>query len=398
MSKHNFMVVTAALLSALSPACGDNGGHKSVAASDLIAQTAKTTCANAPSCPSDAVNGFYLLGATDVDQCTQVLTRFLEDAPDLKKTLAAVNAGRVKYDGQKAAQCLAQKISFCKSEVNIVDAMSLDRDACDGAFVGTIAEGQSCNVDEECVPGLYCQGANSGTCGKCAKRGTKGSACDTRASSSDACVPAADAQGATCVAKKTGDAKSYCFDAYLQPAANEGASCGVVYADDFTVKDTPCALGLYCAPDGTCQKALSQGAKCVDGTTCAVGSWCRESNDGSSYCTAIPLRDNEGEACASGDQANYDVGVCNPHLRLSCVDGKCAKLAGDGSQGNACAADLPTFGALFCKVGLRCHLDTKTCQPAKPAAQACTQDAECESDNCAGELGAKTCQPPLMCI
>jgi len=118
---------------------------------------------------------------------------------------ASIAAGRIKYDGQAARDCLDAFVNLgCSAYAQLSGAESV---ACDKPFVTPeVGDGGACSQSYECTSD-YCEGARSGTDGTCKPKPTAGETCSGT-----------------------------------------------------------CAQGLYCA--GTCQPLLANGAACTGDSQC----------------------------------------------------------------------------------------------------------------------------------
>ena len=187
---------------------------------------------------------------SSTESCKNTFGELLIDDPSVK---AAVDAGKLKYDGDAAADCFdALGSASCNRDSNNIAA-------CDKIFAGKVADGGACAFDEECVS----TNCNVPDCTM---------ACCT----------------GTCVAE--------------DPLPGIGQPCTF-----------ECVDGAYCGSDSTCQATLPKGAACDDAFACDDGLYCA-GNAGTTAgtCTAYP---KTGEACttscaAIGDRCNG--GICKP--------------------------------------------------------------------------------------
>ncbi len=379
--------------------CGGDD-KKGVVFTDLSTQIANAFCRYASQCPGEDQQGYVVVGGGSIDTCTKVIKRAFEAGGDWKPIEASVNAGRIKYSEQNASECLSQAATVCLPTDGVVDRLTNNTPACRNTFVGTLTEGKTCLISDECVDGLYCDKMTSDGCGVCKPQSAKAAACSAQSISEGICKASDDATSATCYAPMGGDAGT-CYDVYLQSAVKEGEACGMVYGTDSTAKETPCVLGLACIKELTgsfCRAPIKTGELCTESKLCEMGSFCLTNEANEKRCIVVPVRNKEGEECATKGDVNASKGVCSAHLRLSCVDGVCKALAGDGGEGSSCDIQCDDCEAYICKEGLSCHADTRTCGAPKADGQACTDYWECASGDCkdAGDMG--TCQAINMCI
>lgn len=149
--------------------------------------------------------------------------------------VAAVEAGKVKYDEDLADECLDKLRDAQCSRTSALDG------SCEDIFTGTIADGGMCAFDSECI---------SGSC----------SVTDCTM----ACCPG------TCVAAR--------------PTPKIGEAC--------TFR---CVEGAYCGSDRICHAVLAKGAACDDPFACADGLYCSGLTAMTAgTCSALP---KTGEAC-----------------------------------------------------------------------------------------------------
>ena len=93
--------------------------------------------------------------------CKEFLNK-MEDAQSdgLDDIIAAVENGTITYNGESGYQCL--------EEMKVLDCNEFTRkepDICNSVFTGTVENGGSCKLNEECVS-TYCDISNAcpGTC------------------------------------------------------------------------------------------------------------------------------------------------------------------------------------------------------------------------------------------
>jgi hypothetical protein len=190
-------------------------------------------------------------------------------------------AGKVKYDGEAAASCLAAYGSLgCSASAAGPASPSLN-ETCSHVFTGTIANGGACLIDEECAS----QSCDLSTCG--------GAAC---------CLGACQAQIAL------------------------GGGCSAVGA--------ACVQGTFCKVGSSggaiCTAPLALGQAC-DGASdrCAPGTFCLGTSTGASTtCATLPA---EGASCPSGvcdSPADYCDVVSRTCVPRIAVGGACPSTVG----------------------------------------------------------------------
>ncbi len=304
-------------------ACG--GG--SIAVEDLPGDVKDARCDNLLKCE----------GIADRATCNGAIPADTSQVPAIQ---AAIKNGTIKYNGDKAGDCVDQ-LSGRSCEFEGFHNES----ACSDVLTGTVATGGACVLDEQC--------ANRGNCQP------TGSTCD----------PATTCCAGTCVGGSTVSALGGpCSDqmhtcgttAYCKPGTTSGAvgTCTALVTGEGTACDavSACVNPLFCNVNfqtgmGTCKKPAASGAACVrmDLLPCADSrDFC---NTTSNTCVR---RIAVGAACVSGSMPCVDY--------ASCIAGTCA---GDIPAGGACVVDSGAncAGSLACTNG--------TCQ-AQPTGPVCT--------------------------
>ena len=283
---------------------------------------------------------------------------------------SAIDAGRVVYNGEAMARCVAELgTTDCTADLE-----NLFR-ACDAAFEGQQAAGDACEQAAECEGEQAC--IVSGGCpGRCGPLPLVGEACDT----------------------VTGcDGSAVCFDGECVMPIGRNGSC----RDD----SIPCESGLFCKTNpifmtsaceplntrpvglgATCD--LNGGPFCASGLSCvaqppavvipglpAIPEFkCLEKVGGDETCYA-----GAPDQCAAGlycDGFNLD------DLENLDIEGTCVALP---NVGEACASSL--VGDI-CNVGLVCN--GATCAPRQLNGGACTVNEECYGGACNNSICGPT--------
>ncbi len=343
----------------------------------------------------------------------------------------AIQAGRMTYDGKKAAECR----ELGRASDGGIDAFGGGHyliEPCGSVLTGNVAVGESCQISEECVRDAYCKpGAANACAGVCAQRLAPGTACS----------PGRDLCAVDLTCKDDGTGTFVCVE-----NAGEGALCqrvvgphcksGLVCSGSGRCV-TPAAAGGACAdvsecqsgltcPAGSCAPPVSVGEACGAGlaacgpclrcqnaseveagtqTTCVpaeVGAACRTSADCplNAFCSdgTCALKPRNGEACfvppfedgslpTEADRGNclYNDAFCR-RAEPASPDGTCAPAA--AALGEACS-NGPAVDKAGCAQGLFCSDTTSTCVALLAGGEACTAPEQCATGlTCAADLCA----------
>jgi hypothetical protein len=293
----------------LVSACGGGGG--SIPLDDLTNRVIASSCAAQVRCKE----------TPSLQACADSLNTRVDQ---LK---ADVAAGKTRYDGAAAADCLNAVASIgCTLSAALAAA---EPESCIKTFQGTILDGQPCFEGEECVSQtcekMACDVSVQCCAGKCAQTS----------------VPVAP--GGDCSTVGTCPSDQFCLRNQLNGAgtctkrAALGEQCASV--DD-------CVRGLWChvttpgpGVGGTCAKLPAVGEAC-DAQNFPCDSVAATCNGSSNKCVA---RADPGANCVL-DQDCVIYASCDP-ATLKCL----AK----GSKGATCATESDCLGSLTCDTG-RC--------------------------------------------
>jgi hypothetical protein len=265
---------------------------------------------------------------------------------------AAVDAGRIKFDGDDARRCfdaLADRSCDVTSKSNRAVP-----DECLGILTGTLREGEACTAGDQCVS----RNCEVPTCNMaCCTGMCVGSDAPPRAKAGESC------ELATC------DDESFCDQDVMTCVARRPREA-------FCVSGAECNFGLDCVQGGSCTTLPVLGQPCTgpcrdEGTTC--GS--------SGLCVKVALA---GEACVTSADCSR-MYRCDPAKH--CTAGIATGAACSPSQ--RCADD----GA-FCDVAE--GESVGTCALPVPDGAACRRDANCISGICDGTN--LRCIPEPVCI
>lgn len=305
-------------------ACGGSDGPP-VASEDYLHQMNEAYCQQFERCGL----------ASDVEACTATF----DTVPMSMALTAAIASGKATFDGAAARACF-DAIAAASCEVTAVSSRALP-EACLTYFHGSVAEGGTCFVSEECVS----QKCAVPSCNMACCPGTcMGDVAPSLATVGESC------EVATC------DATSYCdqIDRTCMPLKGANATCG---------SPDECADGLYCLQSGAC------GSLPEEGQTCGVDG-CRRSNDRCSattqLCTPAGL---DGATCAN---------------QLDCA----ALYRCDASK--HCSTGAPLDGGCRtsddCVAGTRCDIadgdTTGLCHALHAVGESCVTDYDCSSHLC----------------
>jgi Dickkopf N-terminal cysteine-rich region len=164
----NALIFALGLVSVSGCGGGDNDGTAStpIPIAEIDAKFTHSVCAKVFSCCDMAERTKFFEAfnpvPTTVEECENqfgVLVKFAFDS-----WRSSVSAGRASYDENKAGQCIATVDNTACSDFD-----SSGGEVCEAMFAGTVAAGQACAGDFECVQGNYCQGLGApGSQGMCA--------------------------------------------------------------------------------------------------------------------------------------------------------------------------------------------------------------------------------------
>jgi hypothetical protein len=326
---------------------GDGDGTNYVAVGDMPAAYKDAYCTFLTRC------GLFPDKATCVGAALSVVGTI---DPNL---VAAVGAGRVFYNGSNVKACYD---AFANDTCDQTDENGRARiPACGVYFTGTVAGGDACILDQECIS-QQCSGGDSGV----------------------SCVRG------TCV----GDTPP----AVLEPIA-VGMPC---------VGEQPCTAGAYCdTTTDVCTVFKTNGEACTGSTECGYGLACAGPS-GARVCQPLPAlgqpcrldlpcRD-EGQTCNSTTMTCQQVGVagaactsglqCSPYYRCNFTTSMCTK---GPSLGESCSTGTGCFDA-----GTHCSSTSLTCVPLEADGAPCSFDGECASDRC--DVNTSTCSSPPLCF
>lgn len=313
MDRRAFSIIVA--LSAAG--CGDN--IPGLAFDDLHAASLQARCDYLQRCGLIA----------DHAVCTALFR-----APKDDRLRAAIDAGKIRYDGAAAKRC--QEALAVRSCDQTSREVRVPFEECTRMFSGTIevggecafdgecrsgscnapacpvmtccagvclptafaALGESCANDEECVIGTFCSDS------VCVVLSQRGQPCklDTHCDHGFACIGATEQQHGACRALplihescpylRCAEINAFCNDSQIcAPIGLPGAPCA---------SDTDCSPYAQCGANGVCEDLPRLGMACKG--NCAGEAWCNRSS-GQGICS-IPQENHS--PCASPEQcASY---------------------------------------------------------------------------------------------
>jgi hypothetical protein len=304
--------------------------------------TARCAATSGPECFSNSGPGVAADGF-----CEQL------HVSEFRQRADAIDRGTVRVDEGEFDDCLRDVPCLAPSVAAPAWAPRDPLATCREAFVGTVAIGADCFVDEECAPQGFCAGASQTVCGACEARRATGARCERDAQ----CPP-----GLLCV-------NSTCVAATQVEDSGVGGPCGL-FEQTLMSSATyaSCRRGLYCVGfgmDRTCIDPLPVGASCTVGMgECASGAMCV-----SGVCVAQVIVQDVGAPC--GNEV-----LCEPE-RLVCASGACAQRPGEGAS---CVV-AP------CRVELECV--SGVCRRGLADGATCSRDSACASGFCFGSVCAR---------
>lgn len=158
-------------------ACGSDGGSGGPSrASDAVKENFQAQCDRAHECqaswdPSmhDGETFESIYGATPTECYDSLIALFEQLVPNYFNNLdAAVSAGTVVYNAGDFGTCVDALLSGSCDAFFEQNGMSIDQPPqCETALVGTVAEGGTCTISDECAGDAFCDipdGATTGTC------------------------------------------------------------------------------------------------------------------------------------------------------------------------------------------------------------------------------------------
>jgi len=332
---------------------GNNDTDTGIPLADVSSEIAKTNCHTGIRC----AGSFFALQGLSEEDCIDATTKSFENGfiPMLE---AAIDDGRVSYDGLKAKECLDAMNSATCEEL----ARGDQDEVCAQVTVGKIELGGDCTFSDECAgDNTFCYIADQCP-GTCTELIPEGGDCSQ--------------EGAVC------ESELQCLDGKCVKPASVGEACS--HTDGPNCDDFLFCVGAddQAGQPGTCKTmdevfVAQEGASCdMDGLLlCAEGLSCTlhlEEQTASFSCVEPVAADEE---CAFAIPSQCPAGYyCDVDLQANKFTGHCVQLPGIDE---ACVDQMLTPA---CAWPARC-VNGKCKQPVANG-EACTADEECYSDNC----------------
>ena len=271
------------------------------------------------------------------DWVNSILTSGVFDCTTIGKEIAA---GRVVYSATQAAACAAALGALtCGLFDSPVPA------ACDSVLTGTVANGASCYLDEDCANG-WCNSTASTCPGTCQAFAQLDQSC-----ASAQCAPGLDCDSTqTCKAESAANGPCPCqAGLWCDSSAGSPGTCKVPQTSGpcGTSNSGQCATGHVCvgSPSTTCQAMVGLGGNCAAGAAlCGPGYAC---DTGTNQCVSYPKL---GEACSTSKPICI-AGYCDLNVTSKCV---AYKMIGDACN--------PLTDFLACEPGSTCDTATSKCK------------------------------------
>jgi hypothetical protein len=341
------------------------GGTGSIAIDSLQSSLLSTMCSAVGKCSTWSTHYATPTGCVDI----------AGGEMDTSEQIADVKAGKLKYDGASAAQCLAVMGSMCLQQMDNEPA------ACTATFSGVIEDGKPCSDDKYCIS-RYCKTEPGKDCGVCAQTAKLGEKCEDYGNScgkgnhclDNVCVANGTvAAGAKCNSDDNciaGHRCEFSADPVCKPLGAKDAAC---QTNSECASGTVCVFATFNGNEGKCGAAIAGNQpcfkigsyskeQCANGFTCAVpASWDGKSIPEAKCLAMVKL----GAVCTSHMQCGMDA---------TCKSGVCATLP--AAAGDACAPPMVAGSDGRCGASLRCGTDDK-CAAKSKVGEACKGNSDC---------------------
>lgn len=348
----------------------------------FIHQAAEISCETFLRCPDQpTVNPFHLLVRDGHEMCLR-----FEERRWHARYREPLAAGRLRFDPMRAP--LTHVTDSCHA---------LTPRRMDDSFVGLVPVDGACQSSVECADGLLCDSSRNTCPGTCRAPSSTHLPPGAECRATLDCVQSASDEDVRCMFSPMSE-KMLCLQVERVHDVQAGGQCGIFESGDYAGIAASCAAGLYCRYEdfrrstaGVCSAEIAPGEPCRRGTagyadTCVRGNICvaSEAND-IGVCRPMQWIDEEGIAC--GVQPSGVV-LCNPYLGLSCEQGRCRRVVGDGQP--RCHVEARFQDALVdaseCATDQFCDdssgFASSICNPKRPIGADCLSDDWCITNNC----------------
>jgi len=327
-------------------ACGEDSSGGPYVPVDMIATSYK-----------DALCKHLVMCGSFADQPTCLAANVPSNFTVDPNEVAAVLAGKMYYDGGKAAACFAA-IAAATCDRTDLDSRTTPK-ACTALFRGAEKAGGACAFDTECISNTCSRTCGELTCcqGTCVGDTPPQTLADAQIGES------CNFNGRVCVQGAYCDTTGTC--AALKPA---NVACN---------SQSECDYGLYCtgSPTQTCKTLPTTGQPCAPDYQCRnEGEYCSSTTQ---MCTKVGLPGatcNSSSECSSYDRCDFTAMTCTTYP----------------SVGQSCSAVGRCNDA-----GTYCDSTTQICTATKPAGDSCTTSTQCASAFCDTTFGL--CAMPPTC-
>lgn len=381
----------------------------------LIGFLLETECTRAWECPTPPRNHSSSLGRRfeSVEACRSTLkdSQFFQTLvrEELEPTKRLIEAGRVGYDSQQAADCLDQYASLTVAQTCGPNPSAFLTACYEPApITGTIGPGGDCIDQAECADG-YCPTGQTcnGTCrlsGGCGDGAAclDGEYCARQPDDTFSCE-ALKPQGQSCES-------SECQEDLYCPMTGASRTCQVrKSAGSVCNRAEECEDPYTCIRDaegrnGTCNPAKSEGETCYRSEECGGEMNCMrldsetvgvcagdgdrqrgESCSRSSYCSADDTCVNETcvklEYVSQGSRCTNET-HCTPGTicQLASPDATMGACRPPAQRGDSCVATNDCTYGLYCDGAS--DSQAGNCAPVKDDGAGCSESSECTSGLC----------------
>lgn len=291
-------------LTCLSNVCVNTGGGAGTGgggAGTGGGQTAEQMCSSfAGYCAklNECAPALVKLSYGTVDECSARFAISCKDAvkaPDSGLTATAIAGCMAALPGATCDDVIYRKVAACAIKGTRSNGMACGTDeqcttgycaqsdnAC-GVCSAFVAAGATCQVTDDCQPGLECSSA-----GRCIVPGGAGMTCSETQTcryghfcEAGSCVLTAETAGATCNADLLSSCNvlkgRYCNGSGVCANigfAENGDPCGIVAAKFVTCSKGECIYPSAIATEGVCKALAADGATCDATTTCELPAVC----------------------------------------------------------------------------------------------------------------------------